>query len=1052
MFGQRTHSRGRRPFPYRSNFRGRRNFSQKRGFSSSDGQSRPYKKTVSSAVSTSSQSESINTDVSTSNFIGTKAQPLVPVDAGCPFSGWILYFPTQPFEVNSKATLYTKAFMHYFTEALQCSGCNSLSNRSAPDTTEETAIDWLRLETQGAALVDYPSLLRSSNLEQKIPELKQIFCDHRDGGALRAQQCELILNCMGMALHTLCYNAVYKQNEKSDFFKVSADTTITTSSRIPPYLAARVVNHSPTTSLHNLRAHHLGQFISVKGIVVRLGPVEPVCYRLTFECCQCATKQILILPMDGRYSTPTRCPASNCRSRSFEPLLNHTDTITIDTQMITIQEASEHESDECTTELGLTSTSVGRSPRCLTCRVNRDLVDTCLPGDVVHVAGCVGLLNPDGLAPGSHTAAASWSHRRGPSMFTLMLNVNSLIRLGSGGAAHPRQSNKQTNGMGKGAGLMIISTVNDGGDPIGRSSDPEQVMSSFDNDFSVKDLHAIREISEQPNLFRLLVTSLCPTICGRGVVKAGLLLALFGGTQVQQRKRTHCQSSGPIEPEFRKSSAPDEHPTLPDQQSQRASPSLSDTGEEVSYRIDAMPATRPTEKNSFDLDFDLDRSEDEEGNAEPVNMNSDGQEESPTCASEFGQNRRSAPHVLIVGDPGLGKSQMLRAAANLAPRVIYVCGNTTTAAGLTVSTIREGSGTGGGFGLEAGALVLADQGCCCIDEFDKLSCDPAVLLEAMEQQTISVARGGMVANLSARASVLAAANPVGGHYDCTRRLDENLRIAPALLSRFDLIYVLLDRPDEAADRLLSEHVTAVHTGTWKPTSFIVSESGSSELNPHGSAGFASEYIEIDPSMPLAERLELRLGERVDFIPHVLLRKYILYARKYVMPVLSVAAASTLRDFYLELRRNRHSRDTFPVTMRQLESLIRLTEARARAELREEATCEDAMDVCELMRATGLGTGHVGETPANATLSQIARMVPQTSRRLTSSSGPAAAKRLLSALDVASVRTNSRLFTRVEIQTLANGLGIASTAVDMLLDRLNDAGAVLKQGKNLYKLV
>ncbi|VDP92915.1 unnamed protein product [Echinostoma caproni] len=114
--------------------------------------------------------------------------------------------------------------------------------------------------------------------------------------------------------------------------------------------------------------------------------------------------------------------------------------------------------------------------------------------------------------------------------------------------------------------------------------------------------------------------------------------------------------------------------------------------------------------------------------------------------------------------------------------------------------------------------------------------------------------------------------------------------------------------------------------------------------------------------------------------------------------MSDAAASALRDFYLELRRNRHSRDTFPVTMRQLESLIRLTEARARAELREEATRQDALDACELMRATGLGTGYVGETPANATLSQIARTIPQTSRRLTSNSGPAAARRLLSALE------------------------------------------------------
>jgi DNA helicase MCM8 len=124
---------------------------------------------------------------------------------------------------------------------------------------------------------------------------------------------------------------------------------------------------------------------------------------------------------------------------------------------------------------------------------------------------------------------------------------------------------------------------------------------------------------------------------------------------------------------------------------------------------------------------------------------------------------RGDPHLLIVGDPGLGKSQMLKATANISPRGIYVCGNTTTTSGLTVTMTRDGSG--GDYSLEAGALVLADQGSCCIDEFDKMAADHQSLLEAMEQQSISIAKGGVVCSLRARTSVIAAANPIGGHYE-----------------------------------------------------------------------------------------------------------------------------------------------------------------------------------------------------------------------------------------------------------------------------------------------
>ncbi|KAG5449865.1 DNA replication licensing factor mcm8 [Clonorchis sinensis] len=920
--------------------------------------------------------------------------------------------------------MFTKVFIDFFTETLKQSGYDptitSIFSQPA-DRPNGTPVDWLRVESQQAILIDCPTLLRSPLFKQKSPDLKRVFGEDSEDGPLSADHCDCVLQSLGLAVHTLCYNAVYKTETKNEFFKADSDNAVE-NRQLPSYIAGRVINHLPFTSLRKLRAHHLGRFISVKGIVVRVGQVDPVCHRLAFECAQCGTKQILILPADGRYCVPTKCSTRGCRSRSFEPLLNHCDTMTIDTQMITIQEACEDEADDGRGNTENTAiSSLGRNPRCLGCRLSRDLADSCIPGDVVHLTGVVSLLNADGVAPG---ISSSWYGRRGSNVFSLVLEVNSVVRVSGSGpasAASLRCSGASASVSDGNRGLLIITSSenldNDREDKVSG-----QVISNLDSDFSIKDLYAIREISEQPHLFRLLVASLCPTICGRGLVKAGLLLALFGGTQSRNRRRRVSRRHK-------------------NKQRER-SPSPTQAG--VSYRIDVNTVSAVT--HEADRDFNL---SDGSSSSSEADENEEVSPEVSDPGDDFGPRRRAASHVLVVGDPGLGKSQMLRATASLAPRVIYVCGNTATAAGLTVSTIREGSGNGGGFGLEAGALVLADQGCCCIDEFDKLACDPAVLLEAMEQQTISVARGGLVANLPARAAVLAAANPVGGHYDSTRTLEENLRIPPALLSRFDLVFVLLDRPDETADRLLSEHVTAVHTGSWKPSSFVctpASQPGSDRTpRPHISA------VDIDPQAPLAQRLEIRVGERVDYIPSVLLRKYILYARKYVMPSLSTAAAMTLRDFYLELRRNRHERDTFPVTVRQLESLVRLTEARARAELREEATKEDALDVCQLMRATGLGTGHVGGTPANATLSEIAKSIP-VSRRATSDSGPAAAKRLLAALELAARNSNSRLFTRAEIQTLVTGLSLSAGSVDPLINRLNDSGALLKQGPTLYKLI
>lgn len=273
---------------------------------------------------------------------------------------------------------------------------------------------------------------------------------------------------------------------------------------------------------------------------------------------------------------------------------------------------------------------------------------------------------------------------------------------------------------------------------------------------------------------------------------------------------------------------------------------------------------------------------------------------------------RSDIHVLLVGDPGLGKSQLLQAITQLAPRGVYVCGSYSSSSGLTVSLLKEsttqtsrerGSGSGGGGGgcggqgdyvLEAGALVLADQGLCCIDEFDKLSrVEHQSLLEAMEQQTISVCKAGVVCTLPARTSLLCAANPRHGHYTQSKTLLENVHLPLALLSRFDLIFILRDLPDETRDRILAEHVMGLHDGTNLLSTNIKRDPQQSPPPPpplHINNGVddpnnnveEDEEEDEEDSRPLFVKLR-DINSDEPPLPQKLLRKYIGYAKKYVSP-------------------------------------------------------------------------------------------------------------------------------------------------------------------------
>jgi DNA helicase MCM8 len=392
---------------------------------------------------------------------------------------------------------------------------------------------------------------------------------------------------------------------------------------------------------------------------------------------------------------------------------------------------------------------------------------------------------------------------------------------------------------------------------------------------------------------------------------------------------------------------------------------------------------------------------------------------------------RGDPHILVVGDPGLGKSQVLTAACATAPRGVFVTGNTSTAAGLTVSLTKE---AGNDSALETEALVLADQGCCCIDEFDKMSGQHAALLEAMEQQCISVAKAGVVCTLPPRTAILAAASTVGGHYNRAKTVAENLKLGPALLSRFDLVSILIDRPDMEQDERLSEHVMNLHS---RPRV----GPGPSKVNTsfQGSSSSSSLLTRTQGTGQLVDRLISRPGDDMEPVPTVLLRKYITYARRYVHPRLGNDAKRVLQDFYMQLRAIPQGEST-PVTTRQLESLIRLTEARARLELREEATQQDAL---EIMRTSMVDTFTDNIGVLDFSRSQMGSGMSTTI---------GAAKKFVQVLQRQKDRDQRSVFSVYKLREVAGRAGIKVPSFMDFLDSLNQQGYFLKKSNRDYQLL
>lgn len=655
----------------------------------------------------------------------------------------------------------------------------------------------------------------------------------------------------------------------------------------------RFTNVYPLVRMIDIKTNLAYRFITVKGHVTKARPKRLRVVTADFQCAKCGDA----FPhrfRDGRYVPPERCPTPKCRSRNFT--LCRSTARYIDVQQIRLQETQ----DESTVD-------AGRTPRQIDVEVTHEIVDTCNTGDVVHVAGIVRAVN-------SAVAAGRGGRRaQETATYKLYITANTIVNTSSNGA---------------------------GGD--------EDVVSSMS--FSSDQLSRIVQLAHADHMygpmsarmafpFDLLVRSICPSIIGHDMVKAGILLGLLGGTP-------------------------------------------------------------------------------------PVN--------SGVQNTSAGMTIRSNVHVLIVGDPGMGKSQMLLAAAQVVTRSVYVGGNTASTTGLTVSMTKESSGE---VGIEAGALVLADQGVCLIDEFDKMERNHQDgLLEAMEQQQVSIAKAGVVASLPARCSVIAAANPKHGSYNLGKTVAENLSMASPLLSRFDLVFILLDQADTNQDQRISSNIMSLYRqqGGAGATNSFARGNGTSGADASKQFEQHSEHDRV----PMMIRLPWVSETQKQPLPADLVKDYIAYAREYCHPKMTGAAAEVLKQYFMELRYpTNYNKDNVPITTRQLEALIRLSQARAKACLRDFVLKEDAEDVVELMRES---VRQVHVTDAAGHIDKSRGGAGGTSNRKGKRAFEAELRKIVS------MKRDDRIYMEdVFAASKAANLGYDVNSKD-LIDHLRDMGVVMQR--------
>ncbi|MCG3217139.1 MAG: minichromosome maintenance protein MCM [Candidatus Heimdallarchaeota archaeon] len=363
-----------------------------------------------------------------------------------------------------------------------------------------------------------------------------------------------------------------------------------------------------------------------------------------------------------------------------------------------------------------------------------------------------------------------------------------------------------------------------------------------------------------------------------------------------------------------------------------------------------------------------------------------------------GMKQRGESNILIVGDPGVAKSQLLQFIYRLAPRGLLTSGKASSAAGLTAAVLRDPET--GEFALEAGALVLADRGICAIDEFDKMNpIDRSSIHEAMEQQTVSIAKAGIVAQLNARTAIIAAANPRFGRYEDTRPPVENINLPPTILSRFDLLFVIKDEPNEEVDRKMARHI-----------------------------------------------LELRRGHILEVaepaISMELLRKYISYAKQHIQPSLTDEAMERIEQFYLDVRKETDETSAIAITPRYLEAIIRLSESQARMALKEDVTIDHVEAAINLLQTS---LEQVGKDPLTGRV-DIDILLSGTTKTTRSKM-----QTIIDIIKEESRRSSTEIVSVQRLKDLAKEQNVEEDFVDKVLEQLRTNGEIYSPRDGFVKL-
>ncbi|KPI86292.1 putative minchromosome maintenance (MCM) complex subunit [Leptomonas seymouri] len=667
--------------------------------------------------------------------------------------------------------------------------------------------------------------------------------------------------------------------------EVPEDTLITVAAKKLPTMC----------TLKGLSPQHIEQLLAIKGMVIRVSKVIPEIRVACFQCWNCQYQERSVSGDKGRIFEPTRC--SHC-GKTYSFKLQHNLSLYEDKQLVKVQESPEHVSD-------------GETPISIGVVVYGNMVDAVVPGDRVVVTG---IYRSTPIRLNANTRIIK-------SIFSTHLDAvhMELVRA-------TRSSGKTNKGSGGGESHLHLTTPT-----LATTKEAEADTTPRAALMDTARLDMFYALARRPDIYDILLRSFAPTIWGHDDVKRGILSQLFGGTA-----KTFVfseRAGGPT-------------PTAANDLSRRA-------------------GGASTSSNSAVF--------------------------------------RSELNVLLCGDPGVAKSQLLTQVHEIAPRGVYTSGKGSSSVGLTAFVVQD-SDTGE-LVLEPGALVLSDRGLCCIDEFDKMNdATRSVLHEVMEQQTLSIAKAGIIAQLNARTSILAAANPKDSQWNPQLNVVENLQIEPTLLSRFDLIFLLLDRHDAVEDRRLAMHVLSLYmdtSGGARTRGAILSErqrrrrreggravgnasdsTDEDEDGPDGEDGGETESVSVQlrstatVGAPTSNTSNANVGGRsrgdrthVDavtglpvevqmdldgevflqgpadapYMPSAVLSEYIALARESVFPKLTEASHRQLARCYVELRQARGSTRTVSATLRQLESMIRLSEARAKMRYGSEVSVEDVLE-------------------------------------------------------------------------------------------------------------